>query len=395
VPDHFDVIVVGAGPGGSNAAAELIERGLEVAQIEARRFPRVKPCAGGLTVKAVHALHPQLAAAVRRTFRAIDVGVWGRRTHNRFHHRSRMLAMVVRPEFDDLLVRQNRAKPGFAFFDGEPVTDIQFAGGSFRVTTSMRQLIARQLVGADGAYSIVNRRFQISAPRAVAAAIEINLSASTAARTAPATPCLDFGVLPKGYGWVFPKDDHFSVGLYTFEKGLKDLRRRLMDYAGAKGFRVFSGPAPRFEAYQLPVGGYRMRVPEAPVYLVGDAGGLGDAVTGEGIYHALESGRLAGRVAADVAHGKARHGRYYDHLWSTVLSDTFITYHLAKRLYRDPQRAIRVLEHPLVWRPLVLGYAEGATTRRIVTRGGLYLARSLSRGVIDRTVHPHPTVPVE
>jgi geranylgeranyl reductase family protein len=387
VAEHFDVIVVGAGPGGSNAAAVLIEYGLAVAQIDARRFPRVKPCAGGVTMKAANALHPQLAAAVRRKFDSVDVNVWGHRT-NRFHHRSQLLEMVARPEFDNLLVRQNRAKPGFTFFDGEPVTDIQFAGSSFRVTTSMRQLTASQLVGADGAYSIVNRRFQISKPKAFAAAIEINLPASTASQTAPETPCLDFGVVPKGYGWVFPKDDHFSVGLYTFEKGVKDLRWRLMQYADAKGFRVCSDPAFRFEASQFPVGGYRVRVPEAPVYLVGDAGGLGDAVTGEGIYHALESGRLAGQVAADVAQGKARHARYYDDLWPTVLGDTFLTYQLAKHLYRNPQRGIRVLEHPLVWRPFVLGYGEGATTRRIVTRGGLYLARSLLRDLIDRTAGP-------
>jgi geranylgeranyl reductase family protein len=387
VPSHFDVIVVGAGPGGSNAAAAAIERGLSVAQIEAQRFPRVKPCAGGVTMKAAHALRGQFATPVRGTFSAAELTVWGEPS-NRFHHRSHLLQMVARPEFDNLLVRQNQMKPGFTFFDGEPVTEIGFSDSLFRVTTPERRLTARQLIAADGAYSRVNRRFHIARPRAVAAAIEFALPATSARGMGAAVPCLDFGVVPRGYGWVFPKDDHCSVGLFTFEKGLKDLRRRLIDYATAKDFRVPVTPPPPFEAHQLPVGGYRLTVPAAPVYLVGDAGGFGDALTGEGIYHALESGYLAGRVAAEVARGRATHARYYDDLWLTVLSDTFITYHLARHFYRDPRRGVRLFENPLFWRPFVLGYAEGATVRKILTRGGVYLVRSLFQRLVDRTELP-------
>ena len=391
MPDHFDLIVVGAGSGGSNAAAAAIERGLSVAQIDAQRFPRVKPCAGGITIKAANALHGQFAGPIRRRCAAVEVSSWGRPAH-RFDHCSEMMMMVARPEFDNALVRQNQAKSGFTFFDGEPVTGIRFSDASFHVTTSKRRLTARQLIGADGAYSVVNKWFKISRPRAVVA-IEINLPASTASPTSAAVPCFDFGVLPKGYGWVFPKDDHFSVGLYTFERGLKDLRRRLLAYARAKGFHVGSERSLHFEAHQLPVGGHRLTVPAVPVYLVGDAGGFADALTGEGIYHALESGRLAGRVAADVAQGTASHTRYYDDLWLTVLSDTYISYQLATLFYRNPQRAIGILDYPLVWRPFVLGYAEGATVRRILTHSGQYLVRSLFRSLITRTTISCSIVP--
>jgi geranylgeranyl reductase family protein len=387
MPDRFDLIVVGAGPGGSNAAAAAIERGLSVAQIDAQRFPRVKPCAGGVTIKAANALNGQLAGRVRRTFSSVEVNAWGARV-NRFAHRSEMMMVVARPEFDDSLVRQNQTKPGFIFFDGEPVTDIRFTDATFHLTTSKRQLAARQLIGADGAYSVVNKWFKISRPKAVAVAVEINLPASTASSTSAPAPCFDFGVLPKGYGWVFPKDDHFSVGLYTFERGLRDLRRRLVNYARAKGFQVGPERSLHFEAHLLPVGGHRLRVPDVPVYLVGDAGGFADALTGEGIYHALESGRLAGRAAADVASGTARHTRYYEDLWSSVLSDTCISYHLAALFYRNPQRALRILELPFVWRPLMLGYAEGATVRTILTHGGRDFVRSLFRRLISRTTIP-------
>jgi geranylgeranyl reductase family protein len=387
VREQFDVIIVGAGPGGSNAAAACLERGLAVAQIDRCRFPRIKPCAGGVTVKAAKALHPCFTPNVRATHSAVEVSAWGDRA-SRLAHRSELVMMVARSEFDNLLVRQNQTRSGFTFLDGESVTGIEFRDSTFCVTTSKRQLTSHQLIGADGVYSIVNRCFGISQPQAVATAIEVILPASTASPSAPVVPCFDVGVLPKGYGWIFPKDDHVSVGLYTFERGLKDLKRRLIDYANVRGFRARPDSL-RFEAHQIRVGGYKLSVPVAPVYLVGDAGGFADALTGEGIYHALESGRLAGRTAADVAHGAAPHTRYYDELWRTVLSDTYISHHLARLLYRNPRRRICILDSPLVWRPCVLGYAEGATMREILAHSGRYLLRSFGPTVVERTAVPH------
>jgi geranylgeranyl reductase family protein len=388
VREHFDVIIVGAGPGGSNAAAACLERGLAVAQIDRCRFPRIKPCAGGVTVKAAKALHPYFTPHVRATHSAVEVSAWGQRA-SRFAHRSELVMMVARPDFDNLLVRQNQTRSGFTFLDGESVTGIEFRDSTFHVATSRRQLTSRQLIGADGVYSLVNRCFGVFKPQGVATAIEVIVPASMASPGAPAVPCFDVGVLPKGYGWIFPKDDHASVGLYTFERGVKDLKRRVIDYATARGFRVRTESL-RFDAHQIRVGGYKMSVPEAPVYVVGDAGGFADALTGEGIYHALESGRLAGRTAADVAHGVAQHQRYYDELWRTVLGDTYITYHLAKLLYRNPRRRIRVLDNPLVWRPCMLGYAEGATMRDILAHCGRYLIRSLGPAAVERMDVPHP-----
>ena len=118
------------------------------------------------------------------------------------------------------------------------------------------------------------------------------------------------------------------------------------------------------------------------MYVVGDAGGFADALTGEGIYYALESGRLAGEVAADVAHGRCRHAAYYRRLWRTVLCDTAISYALAKPFFRDVDRGIAVLESPFVWRPLVEGAAQGATLGGSVLKSAGYLVRSWARGPV-------------
>jgi menaquinone-9 beta-reductase len=365
----FDVIVVGAGPGGSNAAAVALAHGLTVAQVERHSFPRAKPCGGGFTLKSSKAVRVAAALPYRGEFAEVEVNVW-RRSVNRFSHPPLLVRMVVRSEFDAWLVAQNGARTGFQFYDGERVREISY-DGRFRVRTDRRTLVGRQLVGADGAYSLVNRVFSIGRPRGHAVAVEVTLSRDEASLPAELPPCFDIGAIDPGYGWVFPKDDHWNVGLYTPGKS-RDLRRQLTDYIRAKGFELNTDPLATFASHQFPCGGYRPSPPKAPVYLVGDAAGFGDALTGEGIYHALESGRIAGETAHDVLAGTARPRDYYRRLRRPVLLDTFLSYQLARALYRSLDRAAALVRNPLVWRPMIQSYAAGTTLGETIRRGGVW-----------------------
>ena len=244
-----------------------------------------------------------------------------------------------------------------------------------------------QLIGADGAYSLVNRTFRIAAPRAMATAIEVNIPRSGRETLPNEVPCLDYGAVGQGYGWVFPKDDHWSVGLYTLSARTPNIRGQLSAYIRSRGLPDVGLDG--MQAYRIPVGGFLLRTPDCPIYLVGDAGGFADALTGEGIYYALESGRLAGAVAADVAHGRCRHSSYYRRLWRTVLCDTAISYVLARPFFRDVDRGIAVLESPFVWRPLIEGAALGATMGGSVLKSAGYLVRSWARGLAG----PRPCAP--
>ncbi len=371
-----DLIVVGAGPGGSNAAAVALRSGLSVAQVDAARFPRVKPCAGGLTVKALGALQFELGPSLRGAFDQFEFNAW-RGTRTVYTFRSRLLTMVSRPHFDDRLVEENCRSSGFDFFDGERVRAIEWSGERFLVRTDARAIAGRQLVGADGANGIVNRVFRCAEPRGRAIAVEVNPRREDVHGDPVPRPCFDFGALPRGYGWVFPKDDSWSVGLYTLERGIKDLPARLRDYLVAKGFCVRGDPVAGFEAHPIPLGGDRLRDPGAPVYVVGDAAGLADALTGEGIYHALESGRIAGETAAGVARGECGPERYRRRLRASVLRDTSWTWKLARPFYRDPALSIRLLRLSGLWKPLVHGTGSGATFSECLTRGGAFLLRSL------------------
>lgn len=358
--NEFDLIVVGAGPGGSSAVSAALRGGLCVAQFDAARFPRVKPCAGGLTPKAVRALPVPLAPSFCGRFAEFEFNAW-RGTRTVYGFRAPVLSMVSRPELDDRLVAENRRHPNFAFHDGEPVRAIEWRADRFLVRTERRELAARQLVGADGANGLVNRVFRVSRPRARAAAVELVLPRALLENDPVPRPCFDFGALPRGYGWVFPKSDELSVGLYTLARGLKDLRARLAEYLAAKGFRWRGDALARFEAHTIPLGGERLTDPGVPLYLVGDAAALADALTGEGIYHALESGRIAGALAARVARGQSVPAHYRHELERTVLADTRWSWRLARPFYRRPDLALRALHLTQLWRPLVHGTGSGAT----------------------------------
>jgi geranylgeranyl reductase family protein len=373
----LDVIVVGAGPGGSNAAAVALQGGLSVAQLDKEEFPRVKPCGGGITIKACNAIQYPMDSVQRGEFREVEFNVCGRRTNRFTHVANPVLRMIDRPQFDNWLVEQNMRHPGFVFYDGEKVIDIEYAKGVFRVQTSRQLLMSRNLVGADGAYSLVNKIFQVTHPKGYAVAVEVVISRNEATLSSDIPPCFDFGAVPSGYGWVFPKDDHWNVGLYTLGKA-KDLRRQLQAYIQQKGFRISRGdPLSTFVGHQVPYGGYKVNVPDAPVYIVGDAGGYADPIMGEGIYHALESGRIAGRTIVDCAAGVVSHKAYYKRIRRTVLADTFVTYHIAREFYRNVDKAITILENPFVWRPFVQGYSHGATFAKTLIHGGLFLSQSL------------------
>lgn len=375
-PEAFDLVVVGAGPGGSSAVATALRAGLSVAQLDAARFPRVKPCAGGMTPKALQALPLELGPSTRGSHAEFEFNAW-RERRTVYSFRAPVLTMVARPELDNRLVAENRAHPAFVFLDGAAVRAIEWRSGRFQLRTDRGELRARQLIGADGANGIVDRCFRVGNPRGRAVAVELVLQRDDLENDPVQRPCFDFGAVARGYGWVFPKDSQLSVGLYTLARGQKDLRARLADYLAAKGFRWRGDPLASFEAHTIPLGGDRPRDPGIPLYLVGDAAGFADALTGEGIYHALESGRIAGVLAGRVARGEDSPSSYRARLERSVLRDTRWSWRLAAPFYRRPDLALRFLASSTLWRPLVQGTASGATFSQSLARGGALWLESL------------------
>jgi geranylgeranyl reductase family protein len=288
--ERFDVLVVGAGPAGSATALRLARAGAKVLLADRARFPRDKPCGGGLTGRALRhapcAVDPVVEHVVDR-FR-IRLG-YGKSFTRRYPEP--LVLMTQRRRLDAHLAGQ-AAAAGADFRDGARVTEVEH--GETRVTMRVDGHVvqADSLVGADGANGIVARSVGLDAGIVNGVALEANVAYGELEPTSIAgTAVVELGVVPGGYGWVFPKGDHANLGVGGWGGEGPRLRNHLARLAHAHG--VGLDVLTDIRGHRLP-----MRRPGAVpargrVLLVGDAAGLVDPLSGDGIYEAFVSARLA------------------------------------------------------------------------------------------------------
>ena len=301
---NYDAIVVGAGPAGSTAARILAQEGASVLLLDRSSFPRDKPCGGGVTLRAASVQELDLTPVVERT-------VFGARFSLRlgpsFDRRfGEPLAYMTRRSHLDTYLARAATEAGVAFHDGDAVRGLEIAppnGGSgsaltpaVTVRTAAGTYTADVLLGADGANGIVGRAAAIFPDFDEAVALEGNAPLSTEMETRwQEILGLDLGGLAGGFGWLFPKGDHLNVGVgcwkyaaFTLRPKLSELCRRYgVDPEGLNGLR----------GHHLPLRVPGTPITRGPVALMGDAAGLIDPLSGEGIHNAFASGRLAAETA--------------------------------------------------------------------------------------------------
>jgi geranylgeranyl reductase family protein len=298
----YDAAVVGAGPAGATLAALLAGQGARTVVLEACRLPRYKPCGGGLTLRAVRLLPPDLLGAVRlrcATARAVR----GRR-EVLVQGTPWAVAMVMRDEFDLSLVRRAR-DAGAEVREGCAVGGVRLLPEGVELIAGGEAVRAHFLACADGATGPfagpLGRAVGLAgtAPRIGALEVEVEDPGGAWGDEVRG----DFDLVPRGYGWVFPKAGVLSVGVASWQQGVggRALRVALDRYRERLGLgarRVL-----RAHGHPIPVGG---RLPAASLasrraLRLGDAAGLADPLFGEGIAYALESAHLA---AAAVLRGE-------------------------------------------------------------------------------------------
>lgn len=295
----YDVIVVGAGPGGATAAYELARRGLRVALFEQKTLPRYKPCGGCLSLKIDRILELDLRPLVERT-------VWGATFTfeglDELHVRSaRPVAyMVMRDGFDHFLAREAQ-RAGAELHEGVRVLDVEERAEGVRVTTDRGVHEAQYLVGADGANGIVARALGLAPRRRVAVCVEAEVATAAATSTTPGDEVrIEFGAIPFGYGWVFPKGDHLSVGVGALRDKIGN-PRALYDEFLVDQELVDAITEEKRRGYIIPIfAGGREPIAGKRTLLVGDAAALVDPFLGEGIYYAIRSGQLASQAISEA-----------------------------------------------------------------------------------------------
>ena len=337
--DVHDVAVVGGGPAGACAARVLAEAGARVVLLEKHGLPRYKTCGGGVVGRALNGLPPATraaveAAVVERSCHVADLNL--REEGLRFGtQRARpVISMVMRDRFDAALVAAAE-EAGAEIRASCEVRDVITQDDRLELQTTAGAVAARFVVAADGATSVTARRTGWSAPRSCAPGLEAEVTVSDGdlARLAGSAR-FDFGVIPAGYGWVFPKGRHLSIGVATTRSGV-NLNASLARYLETLDL----GPLERIEkhGFLIPLAPRSEGVVRGRVLLAGDAAGLADPLTGEGISAAIHSGTLAGRAIVEGGSEPSRIADRYRHALADLLREVRIGRVLARLTYDMPR----------------------------------------------------------
>ena len=382
--EQFDAIVVGAGPGGSTTAYRLAAAGRSVLLLDRAEFPRDKPCGGGLTLRAVKLLPFSVEPVVEARVEAMRFRVGFRSAFER-RCRGPVVLMTQRKRLDHFLVQQAQAV-GADFRQSTKVTAIEPDDDGVTVRWAEGEARAAVLVGADGCNGVVPKLLGLGGDYTHGVALEANVpyAGDEEARYRGAA-VIELGTVPGGYGWVFPKGDHFNVGVGGWEEEGPRLREHLADLCRAHA--VESGRLADTRGYRLP-----LRRPDSPLVrgralLVGDAAGVVDPLTGDGMYEAIVTGKLAAEAIVDVLEGRTADLEPYAVAVRRALGPLAAASWGAKVAFdRFPRATFLLARVPLVWRAvegLMRGELSHPGAARGLARGPLRAIQALARAAGD------------
>jgi geranylgeranyl reductase family protein len=360
----YDVAIVGAGPAGSAAAYRLASAGASVLLLDKATFPRDKPCGGGVTGRAARLLPFSIEPVVEDVVDRLECGL---RYRQRFTRRARapLAYMTQRRRLDHFLL-QKAAEAGAEVREGE--------------TADARELDARIVIGADGCNGSSAKQLGLADSVVHGVALEANYPQEP--RFARAM-VLEIAVIRGGYGWIFPKGDHINVGVGGNSEEGPRLRAELRRMCEAYG--IDPDAARDTRGYRLPMRLARTQLARGCTAVIGDAAGLVDPLSGDGMYEAFLSAQLVAEASLDVLAGRAENLDAYQAGVERRITPLTRAGWGAKRAFeRFPRTTYAVARLPVTFRalekllqgdlpePAAARGAEGAAVRAIyaISRAG-------------------------
>jgi geranylgeranyl reductase family protein len=344
--ERYDAIVVGAGPAGSTTALRLARGGARVLLVDRARFPRDKPCGGGLTLRAVRQLPVSPEPVVEHVVDRMGIRL---RYSSRFERQARgpLVLMTQRRRLDHYLVEQAVAA-GAAFRDAVKVAGVHADESGVGASVDGTPVEASVLVGADGANGITRKTLGLGGEYVLGVAFEGNVPNEVVGDRFRGIAEIELGTIPGGYGWVFPKGDHVNVGVGGWESEGPSLRGHLQDLCRAYG--IPEEAVSDLRGHRLPLRRAGSVAARGRALLVGDAAGLVDPLSGDGMYEAFVSSRLAAETIKDLLAGRTETlDGYTEKLANALGLGAAASWGAKMALERYPRLTFALGRAPLAW----------------------------------------------
>jgi len=327
----YDVIIAGAGPAGASAAYFLGRAGRKILVLEKEKLPRYKACGGGVSLRFLQSQFPFPFDEIIEDRVCSMSYIFNNRTVT-IPCKDGGLVMVMRAHLDSYILSQAAVEVK----ENSPVRKVIENSDCVRVETSQGEVFeAHYMIGADGANSVVAHTIGKEKGRDAFPAIEAEVTAppEVLARFA-GNPTFIFKQIQWGYLWVFPKADHLSVGIAAVNPGRGVLQATLNRVMNSYGISLENVS---LRGHLVPYSPVNTRISTARILLAGDAAGLVDPLSGEGIRPAILSGRFA---AEAILAGQPE--KYGPKVKRKIGYEHVLSLYAAKIFYRLPGVCLRL-----------------------------------------------------
>jgi geranylgeranyl reductase family protein len=287
--DLYDVIILGAGPGGATAAFYLGKAGKKVLVLEKETLPRYKTCGGGISANLLAQFPFDFDEVIETRVKTITYILNDKEVS--FPVPEDTVQMVMRSNFDSYILAHANAEVR----QGETAYRLEEQEDRVVVLTKTGEVFEGQfLIAADGANSIAHRTLGLRRGKTLAAGIEVEVPVLSENMSQwNERSVFIFGEVRLGYLWIFPKSNHLSVGIGALHPKPGELQAVLDRVMRRFGISL---EGTRQHGHPLPLYTRKEKLNTDRILLVGDAAGLVDPFSGEGIRYAVKSGRIAAEV---------------------------------------------------------------------------------------------------
>lgn len=342
----YDVIVVGLGPAGSTAAYTLARDGFKVLAFDKETFPRYKSCGGCISTKVDGLLGFDFSPVVEDVVKGATYTYKCSRTMDIISDRP-LGYNVMRDSFDSFLA-DKAGEAGAHLRQGCRIKSVSESNSCVTVTdTDGNSYTARFLIGAEGAGGFIGRSYFNLDHKQSAVSITAEVPYGDGPLKAPdGRLFIDFGSVPFGYGWIFPKKKSLSVGLAvdaSRARGtVRDYFNSFIEHHGIlKQINVNEKVGWTVPLFYNP----GMKVARGRVLLAGDSGHLVDPFLGEGIYFAIKTAKGAAQALSRcLREGHADLGGYQRWLEEEIYPDFKAAEKLSDLVYNHPRLWYSILE---------------------------------------------------